>query len=82
MKKNNKKNNNENIKIDAIDMQGIIDEALPSAMFKVICENDHVVLATLSGKLKVNNIRLVPGDTVALEVSPYDLTRGRIVWRV
>lgn len=82
MKKNKTKNNvNVNEKEDAIDMQGIIEEALPSAMFKVTCENDLTVLATISGRLRVNNIRLVPGDSVTVEVSPYDLTRGRITWR-
>lgn len=83
MKKNKAKKNNINVheKEDAIDMQGVIEEALPSAMFKVICENDLTVLATISGRLRVNNIRLVPGDSVMVEVSPYDLTRGRITWR-
>jgi translation initiation factor IF-1 len=64
-----------------VEFHGTIEEALPAAMFKVICENNHTVLATLSGRLRVNNIRIVPGDTVTVEVSPYDLSRGRIVWR-
>lgn len=86
MNKNKNKNKNKNQEIintkeGAIDFNGVIEEALPSAMFKVACENDHVVLATLSGRLKVNNIRIVPGDSVIVEVSPYDLSRGRIVWR-
>jgi translation initiation factor IF-1 len=81
--KKNKKKNNENVyeKEEAIDMQGTIEEALPAAMFKVNCENNLTVLATISGRLRVNNIRLVPGDSVTVEVSPYDLTRGRITWR-
>jgi translation initiation factor IF-1 len=83
MKKNKtNKNSTENTKNnDAIEFQGTIEEALPAAMFRVICENDHSVLATLSGKLRVNNIRLVPGDSVTVAVSPYDLSRGRILWR-
>jgi len=80
MKKN--KSKDEILKInDSIEFQGMIEEALPAAMFKVVCENDHIVLATLSGKLRVNNIRLVPGDSVTVAVSPYDLSRGRILWR-
>ncbi len=66
---------------EGVEFQGTIDEALPAAMFKVVCENEHVVLATLSGKLRMHNIRIVPGDSVTVEVSPYDLSRGRIVWR-
>jgi translation initiation factor IF-1 len=83
MKKKNKNNNQDIVstKEGAIDFKGIIEEALPAAMFRVACENNHVVLATLSGRLKVNNIRIVPGDSVVVEVSPYDLSRGRIVWR-
>jgi translation initiation factor IF-1 len=79
-KKNNKTTKNEK-REDAVEFHGTIEEALPAAMFKVICENNHTVLATLSGRLRVNNIRIVPGDTVTVEVSPYDLSRGRIVWR-
>jgi translation initiation factor IF-1 len=83
MKKNKtNKHGHENTKAnDAIEFQGTIEEALPAAMFRVICENNHIVLATLSGKLRVNNIRLVPGDSVTVAVSPYDLSRGRILWR-
>ena len=82
MKKNSKTKNNSPAPIkDALEFQGIIEEALPAAMFRIVCDNNYTVLATLSGRLRMNNIRLVPGDTVTIEVSPYDLTRGRIMWR-
>jgi len=68
-------------KSDSIEVEGIVVEALPNAMFKVKLENGHVVLAHISGKLRMNFIRILPGDKVTLELSPYDLTRGRIVWR-
>lgn len=68
-------------KSDAIEVQGTVVEALPNAMFKVKLENDHEVLAHVSGKLRMNFIRILPGDKVTLELSPYDLTRGRIIWR-
>lgn len=68
-------------KADAIEVSGIVTDALPNATFKVKLENDHVVLAHLSGKLRMNYIRILPGDTVTIELSPYDLTKGRIVWR-
>ncbi len=68
-------------KRDTIEIKGIVEEALPNAMFKVKLENDHVVLAHISGKLRMNFIRILPGDKVTLELSPYDLTKGRIVWR-
>ncbi len=68
-------------KADAIEVKGVVLENLPNAMFKVRLENDHVVLAHISGKLRMNFIRILPGDKVTLELSPYDLTRGRITWR-
>jgi translation initiation factor IF-1 len=68
-------------KKDAIEVKGIVVEALPNATFKVKLENDHIVLAHLSGKLRMNFIRILPGDSVTLEMSPYDLTKGRITWR-
>lgn len=68
-------------KKDSIEVEGIVVEALPNAMFKVKLENGHVVLAHISGKLRMNFIRILPGDKVTLELSPYDLTRGRITWR-
>lgn len=66
---------------DRLELQGSIDEALPGTLFKVICENGLVVVCTLSGKLRMNRIRLLPGDRVTIEVSPYDTTRGRVCWR-
>jgi len=68
-------------KNDSIEVQGTVVEALPNAMFRVKLENDHEVLAHISGKLRMNFIRILPGDKVTLELSPYDLTRGRITWR-
>lgn len=71
-----------NDRSDRIEFSGVVLEALPSTLFKVEVEGGSVVLATLSGKLRQNRIRILPGDTVKVEVSPYDLTRGRITWRV
>lgn len=68
-------------KDDVIEVEGIVVEALPNAMFQVELENGHKVLAHISGKLRMNFIRILPGDKVTLELSPYDLTRGRITWR-
>jgi len=68
-------------KQDIIKQDGIIEEALSNAMFRVRLENDHQVLATISGKMRMNYIRILPGDKVAVEMSPYDLTRGRITYR-
>ncbi|KDR94280.1 translation initiation factor IF-1 [Peptoclostridium litorale DSM 5388] len=68
-------------KKDVIELEGTVVEALPNAMFKVKLENEHIVLAHISGKLRMNFIRILPGDKVTIEMSPYDLTRGRIVWR-
>jgi len=68
-------------KSDSIEVEGVVVEALPNAMFKVKLENGHIVLARISGKLRMNFIRILPGDKVTLDLSPYDLTRGRIVWR-
>jgi len=69
-------------KEELIETEGRILEALPNAMFKVELENGHVVLAHVSGKMRMNFIRILPGDKVKLELSPYDLTRGRITFRV
>ncbi len=66
---------------DSIEVKGVVIEALPNANFKVKLENGHVVLAYITGKLRMNYIRILPGDTVTLKLSPYDLTQGRIVWR-
>ena len=68
-------------KKDTIEAIGTVVDALPNAMFKVKLENDFVVLAHISGKMRMNFIRILPGDRVRLELSPYDLTRGRITWR-
>lgn len=68
-------------KEDVIEVEGKVVEALPNAMFLVELENGHKVLAHISGKLRMNFIRILPGDKVNIELSPYDLTRGRIVWR-
>ena len=68
-------------KTDVIEVEGTVLEKLPNAMFKVELENGHVVLAHISGKLRMNFIRILPGDKVTLELSPYDLTKGRIIWR-
>ena len=66
---------------DIIELNGIVTESLPNALFKVKLENEHTILATISGKLRQNYIRVLPGDLVKMELSPYDLSRGRIVWR-
>ena len=68
-------------KEDVIEVEGIVAEALPNANFKVKLENGHIVLAHISGKLRQNYIRILPGDKVTIEMSPYDLTKGRIIWR-
>ena len=68
-------------KEDVIEIEGIVVEKLPNAMFKVELENGHQVLAHISGKLRKNSIRILPGDKVTMEMSPYDLTKGRITWR-
>jgi translation initiation factor IF-1 len=68
-------------KNDVIEVEGIVLESLPNATFKVELQNGHKVLAHISGKLRMNFIRILPGDKVTLELSPYDLSRGRITWR-
>jgi len=68
-------------KADVIEVQAIVKETLPNAMFKVELENGVVILATVSGKIRMNYIRILPGDKVTVEISPYDLTRGRITFR-
>jgi translation initiation factor IF-1 len=64
-----------------IEVKGVVEEALPNARFIVRLENGHLIHATISGKLRMNYIRILPGDKVTLELSPYDLTKGRITWR-
>ena len=68
-------------KEDVIEVDGIVKEPLPNAMFKVELENGHEVLAHISGKMRMHFIRILPGDKVKLEITPYDLTRGRIIYR-
>ena len=68
-------------KEDLIRSTGVVQELLPNAMFKVVLENGHMLIATISGRLRKNNIRILAGDNVDLEMSPYDLNRGRIVYR-
>jgi translation initiation factor IF-1 len=68
-------------KEDVIEVEGIVKEALPNAQFKVELQNGHIILAHISGKLRMNFIRILPGDKVTVEMSPYDLTKGRITWR-
>ena len=68
-------------KDDVLELEGTVVEAMPNAVFKVELENGHVVVAHLAGKLRMNYIRILPGDKVKLEMSPYDLTKGRITWR-
>ena len=68
-------------KADVIEIEGTVIEKLPNAMFQVELENGHKVLAHISGKLRMNYIRILPGDKVVVEISPYDLTRGRITYR-
>ncbi len=68
-------------KDDVIEVEGTVVEAMPNAMFKVELANGHRLLAHISGKLRMNFIRILPGDKVTVEMSPYDLTKGRITWR-
>ncbi len=68
-------------KQDLIKQDGIIEEALSNAMFRVRLENDHIITATISGRMRMNYIRILPGDKVSVEMSPYDLSRGRITYR-
>ena len=68
-------------KSDSIEVMGTVVESLPNAMFRVKLDNEFMVLATISGKMRMNFIRILPGDKVRMELSPYDLSRGRITWR-
>jgi translation initiation factor IF-1 len=68
-------------KDDVIEVEGLITESLPNATFRVKLTNGHIILAHISGKLRMNFIRILPGDKVTVELSPYDLTQGRITWR-
>ena len=68
-------------KADMIELEGTVVEKLPNAMFKVELENGHQILVVISGKLRTNFIKILPGDKVTVEMSPYDLSKGRITWR-
>ena len=68
-------------KSDMIEVEGVVTEAMPNTTFQVDIGNGHTILAHISGKLRMNFIRILPGDKVTVEMSPYDLTRGRITWR-
>ena len=68
-------------KDDIIKMSGVVDEVLPNAMFRITLDNDQKIIATIGGRLRQNNIRILMGDRVDVEMSPYDLTRGRVVYR-
>lgn len=68
-------------KQDVIEVDGIVEDTLPNAMFKVKLQNGHVIMAHVSGKIRMHYIRILPGDRVTVEISPYDLTRGRITFR-
>ena len=68
-------------KSDMIELEGVVTESLPNTTFQVDIGNGHIILAHISGKLRMNFIRILPGDKVTVQMSPYDLTRGRITWR-
>ena len=68
-------------KEDMLQFEGEVTESLPSAMFRVKLKNDHEIIATISGRMRKHYIRILPGDTVSIEISPYDLTKGRITYR-
>lgn len=68
-------------KEDMIELEGVVVEAMPNAMIKVEIQGGHIILAHISGKLRMNFIRILPGDKVTVEMSPYDLSKGRITWR-
>ncbi len=68
-------------KEDVIEVEGVVEDSMPNAVFKVKLENGHEIIAHISGRLRQNYIRILPGDRVTIELSPYDLTRGRITWR-
>lgn len=80
-KKNRDVEKKENKKDDVLEFRGIVEEAYPSALFRVKCDNGPEVTCTISGKLRYNRIRILPGDAVTVEMSPYDTTKGRISWR-
>jgi len=85
MSNNNEKISDSSVTLNAkdfIEIQGEVVELMPAASFRVVLENGHEILAHLSGKMRMNKIRLLPGDKVKLQISPYDLTKGRIIYRL
>jgi translation initiation factor IF-1 len=78
---NNNNQSNEGKNKDVITVDGVVKELLPNTMFRVELESGHIVLAHISGKMRLHFIRILPGDTVTMEMSPYDLTKGRITYR-
>ena len=82
MRRNKNQDKDQGTSKDFIEMEGEVLELLPSATFKILLLNGHEVLAHLSGKMRMNKIRLLPGDRVKIEMSPYDLTKGRITYRL
>ena len=68
-------------KDNVIEMSGVVDEVLPNAMFRIVLDNGHKIIATIGGRLRQNNIRILLGDSVDVEMSPYDMNRGRVVYR-
>jgi len=85
MSNNNEKTSDSSVTLNAkdfIEIQGEVVELMPAASFRVVLENGHEILAHLSGKMRMNKIRLLPGDKVKLQISPYDLTKGRIIYRL
>lgn len=81
MKEKNKQENNQKDSKEVIELQGTIIETLPNAMFKVELENGHEILAHISGRMRMHYIKILPGDKVTIEMTPYDLTKGRITYR-
>lgn len=77
----NSVNRKMNLRKEVIELEGRVLEVLPSTTFRVVLENDHEILAHISGKMRMNKIRIMPGDSVRVELSPYDLSKGRIVYR-
>jgi len=80
-KKNNRYVEQDQTRDDRLELDGVVEEAMPSTLFKVRCISGLMVICTLGGKLRINRIRVLPGDRVKIEVSPYDTSKGRVVWR-
>lgn len=80
-KRNQYEQHQEEERTDRLVLEGVVEEALPGTLFKIKCTAGNTVICTLSGKLRINRIRLLPGDNVTIEVSPYDVSKGRVTWR-